>query len=78
MVPSSLASASSALITGRAPPSLWIWAAPTGASATPPHSRELLDRALVIQERDFGPDHREVAVTLMSLGNAYGNLGGAA
>mgnify|MGYP001322658050 CR=1 FL=1 len=39
---------------------------------------KLLERALAIQEREYGPDHREVAVTLTNLGNAYGALGDAA
>jgi tetratricopeptide (TPR) repeat protein len=30
---------------------------------------------LTIQEREYGPDHMEVANTLTSLGNAYGDLG---
>ena len=41
-------------------------------------SRDLLERALAIDEREYGPDHREVAITLVSLGNAYGSLGNAA
>ena len=38
--------------------------------------RDLLERALRIKEREYGPEHREVAATLM--GNAYGSLGDAA
>ena len=40
--------------------------------------RELLERALKIAEAYFGEDHFEVAITLMNLGNAYGDLGDAA
>merc|ERR1719254_150537 len=40
--------------------------------------RDLLERALAIDEREYGPDHREVAITLTSLGNACGDLGDAA
>jgi tetratricopeptide (TPR) repeat protein len=36
--------------------------------------RELLERALAIKERHYGPDHPQVATTLISLGNAYGSL----
>ena len=39
--------------------------------------RELLERALAIKERMYGPDHAEVAVSLTNLGNAYGDLGDA-
>jgi len=39
--------------------------------------RDLLQRALSIQEREWGPEHRAVAATLTSLGNAYGDLGDA-
>ena len=40
--------------------------------------RDLLERALAIDEREYGPEHREVAKTLVNLGNAYGDLGAAA
>ena len=40
-------------------------------------AKELLERALAIQEREYGPEHREVAITLTNLGNAYGSLGDA-
>ena len=40
--------------------------------------RELVERALAIQEREYGRDHLKVAYTLMNLGNAYGDLGDAA
>jgi len=40
--------------------------------------RDLLVRALAIEEREYGPDHREVAITLTNLGNAYADLGDAA
>ena len=33
--------------------------------------------SLEIIEREYGPDHREVAITLINLGNAYGSLGDA-
>merc|ERR1712050_825501 len=39
--------------------------------------RDLLQRALAIQEREYGPEHREVAATLADLGKAYGDLGDA-
>merc|ERR1712217_527844 len=31
-----------------------------------------------IKEKEYGPEHREVAITLANLGNAYGDLGDAA
>ena len=37
--------------------------------------RELLERALAIEERHYGSEHVQVALTLNSLGNAYGALG---
>ena len=37
--------------------------------------RELLERALVIDERTYGRDHAEVAPTLNNLGNVYSDLG---
>jgi tetratricopeptide (TPR) repeat protein len=37
--------------------------------------RELLERALAIKERHYGPDHPEVATTLNSLGWAHYKLG---
>jgi Tfp pilus assembly protein PilF len=37
-----------------------------------------LERALAIAEREYGPEHRQVATTLTNLGNAYGDLGDAA
>ena len=37
--------------------------------------RELLERSLKIDERQYGPDHPEVVITLMNLGNAYLSLG---
>ena len=40
-------------------------------------ARELLERALAIDERAYGADHAEVAVTLTNLGAAYGDLGDA-
>ena len=39
--------------------------------------RDLLERALKIEEAYFGEDHREVAITLTNLGCAYGALGDA-
>ena len=33
------------------------------------------ERALAIQEREFGPDHRELAATLGNLGGVWGDLG---
>ena len=40
--------------------------------------RDLLERALKIEEACFGQDHKRVAIILTNLGNAYGNLGDAA
>ena len=40
--------------------------------------RDLLDRALKIEEASFGEKHKDVAITLTNLGNAYGDLGDAA
>ncbi|CAE7358286.1 nphp3 [Symbiodinium sp. CCMP2592] len=37
--------------------------------------RDHLEKALEIQEREFGPDHCDVATTLSNLGNAYDRLG---
>ena len=37
--------------------------------------RDMLERALAINERTYGRDHKEVAITLMNLGVAYGKLG---
>ena len=37
--------------------------------------RDVLERALAINERAFGRDHPEVANTLFNLGMAHGNLG---
>jgi tetratricopeptide (TPR) repeat protein len=39
---------------------------------------ELLEQALRISQTHYGPDHVEVAKTLINLGNAYGALGAAA
>ena len=41
-----------------------------GALGDAARKRDLLERALAIELREFGPEHREVAVTLTSLGNA--------
>jgi hypothetical protein len=35
----------------------------------------MLERALAIEERAYGRDHTEVAVTLYNLGVAHGSLG---
>ena len=35
----------------------------------------MLERALKIKEKHFGPEHPETGTTLNNLGNAYGNLG---
>ena len=40
--------------------------------------RDLLLRALNIQEAHYGSDHWQVAITLTNLGNAYGALGDVA
>jgi tetratricopeptide (TPR) repeat protein len=37
--------------------------------------RELLERVLAIEERHYGLDHPNVAITLTNLGSAYGDLG---
>ncbi len=37
--------------------------------------RDLLERALAIEERHYGLDHPNVAIILTNLGNAYGSLG---
>ena len=37
--------------------------------------KDLLERALEIEEQHFGEEHFEVAKTLSNLGNAYGKLG---
>ena len=46
-----------------------------GDLGDPQKQKELLERALAIQEKHYGPDHFEVAITLVNLGNAYGDLG---
>ena len=38
-------------------------------------AKELLERALVIQVREYGPEHADVATTLANLGNAFDRLG---
>merc|ERR1711964_866854 len=48
-----------------------------GALGDAEKQRELLERALAIDEREYRPNHREVAITLTNLGNAYGDLGDA-
>jgi tetratricopeptide (TPR) repeat protein len=40
----------------------------------PRRAQKLLERALAIKEREYGPDHREVASTLANLGNVHGAL----
>ena len=37
--------------------------------------RDMLERALAIEERAYGPDHVELAITLWNLAEANGNLG---
>ena len=49
-----------------------------GALGDAAKQRDLLERALKIEEAYFGQDHKEVAITLTNLGNAYGDLGDAA
>ena len=49
-----------------------------GALGDAAKKKELLERALAIEEAAYGPDHPEVAITLTNLGNAYGDLGDAA
>ena len=48
-----------------------------GALGDAAKQKELLERALAIEEKAYGPDHPEVAITLTNLGNAYGKLGDA-
>ena len=40
-------------------------------------AKQLLERALAIQEREYGPEHRELVGTLANLGNSHGELGDA-
>eukprot|EP00971_Amphidinium_carterae_P009387 185501-Amphidinium_carterae.1 len=49
-----------------------------GAIGDASKTREYLERALQIKEAHSGPDHPEVARTLVNLGIAYGDLGDAA
>ena len=37
--------------------------------------KSLLERALAINEKHYGPDHWQVAATLGNLANAHGDLG---
>ena len=46
-----------------------------GDLGNPGKKKDLLERALVIQESQYGPEHYQVAITLVNLGNAYGALG---
>ena len=39
--------------------------------------KELLERALVIKEKHYGPDHPQTAITLNNLSQAYKSLGDA-
>eukprot|EP00971_Amphidinium_carterae_P056397 1113914-Amphidinium_carterae.1 len=39
--------------------------------------RDYLERALRIQEPQYGPDHPGMSIMLANLGNAYGALGDA-
>ena len=39
--------------------------------------RDLLERALKINEAYFGENHKNVAISLTNLGNAYGAVGDA-
>jgi tetratricopeptide (TPR) repeat protein len=38
-------------------------------------ARSLYEQALVIKEKEYGPNHIQTAITLENLGNAYGSLG---
>ena len=38
-------------------------------------TRDLVEKALRIKEREYGHQHRQVAITLDNLGSAYGGLG---
>ena len=38
-------------------------------------ARDYAERALAIQEREYGHDHVEVHVTIFHLGNVYNSLG---
>ena len=46
-----------------------------GDLGDPAKQRDMLERALAIEERAYGRDHTSVAATLTNLGNAYGDLG---
>ncbi len=46
-----------------------------GSLGDPKRQKELLERALKIEEAHYGQDHFEVAMTLNNLANAYGSLG---
>jgi len=46
-----------------------------GDLGDPAKQRDMLERALAIEERAYGRDHTSVAATLMNLGNAHGDLG---
>ena len=46
-----------------------------GALGDHAKKKELLERALAINEAAYGPEHTSVATTLTNLGNAYGDLG---
>ena len=39
--------------------------------------RDRLEKALRVQDREYGAEHRLVATTLTNLGSAYWDLGGA-
>ena len=46
-----------------------------GQLGDPRKQKDLLERSLKIQEKHFGADHFQVAITLGNLGNANGKLG---
>ena len=46
-----------------------------GCLGDPRKKKDLLERALKIEEKHYGREHFEVAKILGNLGNAYGDLG---
>ena len=46
-----------------------------GELGDPAKARDMLERALAIQERAYGPDHIEIAPALFSLGKVHVALG---
>ena len=46
-----------------------------GELGDPAKARDMLERALAIQERAYGPDHIEIAPALFNLGQVHEDLG---